>query len=139
MRSFGERVEEEHGKLAPLFVEALDALAGAPDPEAPSESVERLGAAIVAHLAHEDQVYYPALWTLRPEHRGDLERFVAFHRRFRADFEEIVRLARHDPAAAAERLRAFSQSFAKHEVREEEFLRKIEAESPPEQLRTGIS
>jgi hemerythrin len=131
-RSFGERVEEEHGKLAPLFDEALVALANreAQGADSPREAVARLREAIETHLSHEDEVYYPALWTLRPQHREDLERFVAFHRRFLVDFDDIVRLAREDWDAATERLRVFSQSFANHEVREEAFLRKIEAEVP---------
>ena len=104
-RSFGERVEEEHGKLAPLFDEALEALANRDAQRADSarEAVARLREAIEAHLSHEDEVYYPALWTLRPQHREDLERFVAFHRRFLVDFDDIVRLAQEDWAAAAER------------------------------------
>ena len=63
--SFEQRVAEEHRFLSPLFARALSALED--DGLDPSiAALEELRSAVEEHLAQEDQIYYPALWALRP-------------------------------------------------------------------------
>lgn len=128
--AFEYRVAREHEQLEPLFERARDSLAAGTS-SAAFAAMSKLRMALEAHTAQEDRLYYPALWSLCPQHKADLEHFIHSHDRFRGELDEIFRsISGGDLSGAAELFEAFSKSFATHEVYEEELLRKIDAESP---------
>lgn len=125
VEALDRRVTEEHQRLAPLFDAGAAALA-ASDPSAVEAAIATLLRAVDAHLTQEDRMYYPALWTWRPELRGALERFIEAHERFREELQEIAEgLDPADLTVTTERFRSFTRSFAVHEVHEEEFLQNL--------------
>ena len=128
--SLEARVAEEHDQLEPLFEATRVGLARSETSTA-LEAIADLRAALESHTAQEDHLYYPALWSLCPQHKDALQIFIRSHEQFRAELGEIVQcVAGGDLRRAETRFQAFSQSFANHEVYEEELLRKIDAENP---------
>ncbi len=124
-------IAEEHRKLAPLLGAGTRALE-ASDLTAAARSIADLQRAIDLHLTQEDRMYYPALWALRPELRGSLERFIEAHDRFRAELTRIEdSLDSTSLSENAVRFRSFAESFAAHEVHEEKFLRELNEASDP--------
>jgi len=128
IRSIEDRISEEHRRLASFFEHLREAL-GDNDPVAVRLGLDELEAELERHLSQEDQLYYPALSALRPEHRETLAHFVADHDRFRSELEAISRWvgAGEIPRAHA-CFEVLAQGFAAHEVHEEEFLRGLETE-----------
>ncbi len=125
-----ERVAGEHRRLAPFFEATRESLRKRNPGEA-FASLSTLRAELESHTAQEDRLYYPALWSLCPEHKDSLERFIRAHDGFRRDLDEIGReisVGALDRATA--RFEAFSESFAVHEVYEEDLLRTIDEASP---------
>jgi len=127
--SIEQAVAEQHRRLDAMFGEALAAMRGSAPPDEVRDAFERLREALEAHLAQEDQLYYPSLGALRPVHRGLLDGLVAAHDGFRSRLDEIdARLERQDLGEAERALGAFSSAFAVHEASEEQLLRKIDTE-----------
>lgn len=126
-------IAEEHRKLAPLLDAGTRALETS-DARAAARSIADVQRAIDLHLTQEDRMYYPALWALRPELRGSLERFIESHDRFRTELSQIEAGLDTTPLPeTAVRFRAFAESFAAHEVHEERFLRELnESSASPE-------
>ncbi len=133
------RISAEHERLEPLFAAAHRALAGeATDPAL--RALADLRREIETHTAQEDRLYYPALWSLCPEHQERLRRFIQEHERFRGRLAEITRfVTQHELAAAADAFSTFARSFATHEVYEEELLRAIDRSDPWGEDETGAS
>ncbi len=129
-KSLEARVAREHEQLAPLFEATRDALTRG-QAGAVRVPLGRLRAALESHTTQEDQLYYPALWSLCPQRKNALEHFIRSHAGFQSDLDEMMRcLDRDDVSEAASRFDAFYRTFAAHEVYEEELLREIDAESP---------
>jgi hemerythrin-like domain-containing protein len=87
------------------------------------ESIDRLRGSIEAHFSLEDDVFFPALHGLHPEKGRELNALMRDH----VDFlEELSRL--RDGLTTdtlddfAKGYRAFSQSIAEHECREERLV-----------------
>ena len=116
--------------LEPLF-EATRFALGRDEKRLAFDSIAKLRQALEAHTAQEDQLYYPALWSLCPQHKDAFELFIRSHERFRTELDQITRsISAGDLSGAAALFDTFSKSFATHEVYEEDLLRKIDAESP---------
>lgn len=128
--SLEEKVVREHAQLEPLFEATRGALTQGEKGEA-LDAIARLREETNSHTAHEDKLYYPALWSLCPQHKSALEHFIRSHEHFRTDLDQIIRcIVADDLSGAAALFDEFSMSFATHEVYEEELLRKIDEESP---------
>ncbi len=124
------RIAAEHERLQPLFAAAHRALSG--DAASPALSaLAELRRELETHTAQEDRLYYPALWSLCPEHQTRLRRFIQEHERFRSRLAEITHfVTEHQLAAASDAFSTFARSFATHEVYEEELLRSIDHSDP---------
>ena len=128
--SLEARIAREHRQLAPLFDATRRALQ-AGEAGGALRALASLQRAVETHTAQEDQLYYPALWSLCPERKKALELFIRSHARFREELEETAEcLERGDLQAATSHFDGFHRSFSVHEVYEEELLRAIDAESP---------
>ncbi len=123
--SFESRVVEEHRQLGPLFAGVAEALESGTS-QSVREAIGHLRSVLEAHLAQEDQIYYPALSRLYPWTGASLARFSEFHRRFLDEFEAWQRTVENEAStSASEEFRSFRENFARHEVHEEEFLRQV--------------
>ncbi len=84
------------------------------------------------HFEQEDELYYPAIWVLRPSEKPELLGFVEAHQHFRTRLREIE--AHLDREALDEAFRAFAhlaETFAAHEVAEERLLRDLDRQLAP--------
>ena len=122
----GARVFVEHRDLNAILAEVR---ASFDDRDAAAGTLERLADAFDVHFEQEDRLYYPAIWALRRERKDALLGFVRAHEDFRRRLEEISeRLEGNSLGDAEQALEEFAQSFARHEVGEEELLRSLDAE-----------
>ena len=119
-------VASEHRRLESLFRRTRAMLASPWRKPAAAEALERLCAALDGHLAHEDRLYYPPIWVLRPELKDALEALVAAHEDFRRRLGELTAEFRRGEAALAA-FDAFTADFGRHEVAEEGLLARIDA------------
>ena len=119
----------EHRRLDEL----LEALGQAFATESPAERVwevfEQLCGELHRHFEREDQLYFPAIWALRPELKGPMEEFGGRHNWFRDQLRRIGdHLGHRDPEGAAGVLRSFDESFRIHEKLEEQILTGLDTE-----------
>src|SRR5262249_41159909 len=95
----------------------------------------RLRNELEAHLAREDQLYYPAMRAMRPAHRDSLATLISAHDTFRQRLADIeASLADGRPNAAFRRGQSLSKLFAAHEVAEEKMHHEIDQEIRAEDL-----
>jgi hypothetical protein len=94
-----------------------------------SLSLARLQEALEVHFLQEDELYYPAIWALRPGQRERLEACVAVHHQFRDLLRDLCgRATRGELAGALQVFEALAEDFRRHEVREEEVLHALDRE-----------
>jgi hypothetical protein len=82
---------------------------------------------VKSHLFREESLYYPTIWTLRPDYMGPLRLLVDSHAHFRnliGAITECVEKAKHEDAAR--RFEEFTALFEEHEGAEEELLETLE-------------
>jgi hypothetical protein len=126
-----ERLEHEviqqHRRLDTLFSAAREAFVAKRDAAAVSLSLGQLQEALEVHFLQEDELYYPALWALRPQQRDRLEACVAVHQHFRDLLRDLGgRATRGELDGALRVFEALAEDFRRHEVREEEVLHDLE-------------
>lgn len=127
--SYERAIAAEHRRLEAIFAEVMGALREGEPPDAIGDAFAALREAIEAHVDQEDQLYYPALRALRPEHRPAIERLIASHAQFRAHLAEVAALvAGGEVARVGAALEALLRGFAAHEVAEEGMLRALDTE-----------
>ncbi len=125
--SVSTRVAAEHRRLDALFGEFRRAL------ETPGQGVSErfadLREALESHFAQEGDLYYPAIWSLRPDRKLLLEGFIRAHGVFRRDLDQVGgHLDADERAAAGAAFEAFTSAFAQHEVAEEQLLSSLDQE-----------
>jgi iron-sulfur cluster repair protein YtfE (RIC family) len=128
-----ERLEreviEEHRRLDALFSAVREMFVAQRGPAALSSSLGRLQEALEVHFLQEDELYYPAIWALRPEQKARLEACVAVHQQFRDLLRDLEgRTTRGELAGALQVFEALAEDFRRHEVREEEVLHDLDRE-----------
>jgi hypothetical protein len=123
------QVAAEHRQLDTLFAAARAALDG--DEEgAALETLGRLQSRLEAHFEQEDSLYYPTLWTLRPDQKAALLEFVGAHGYFRARLRELLERVQEGSASEAQSLlEEIAGRFAHHEAGEEGVLQLLEREA----------
>lgn len=119
----------QHRELDGLFAALREAFVGRREPAALARCFARLEDALEVHFAQEDELYYPAIWALRPAQRAPLEACVAAHHRFRGLVRDLGgRVSRGEVAGALQVFEALAEDFRRHEVREEELLGALDRE-----------
>jgi hypothetical protein len=122
-------VAAEHGDLECVFAETLRQLRQGAEGPALRVAFARLRNQLEAHLAREDQLYYPAMRALRPGHRDSLATMISAHDTLRQRLAEIeASLARGGADAAFRRVESLCSLFSAHEVAEERMLHEIDRE-----------
>ena len=128
-------VAAEHGDLECVFAETLKQLRQGLEGAALRVTFARLRNELEAHLAREDQLYYPAMRALRPALRDSLATMTSAHDTFRQRLADIeAGLAGGRPDAAFRLVQSLCNLFAAHEVAEEKMLHEIEQEIRVEDL-----
>ena len=117
------RVSNQHRQLNVFYEMLSDALRQGDGGQA-REVFRRLGDALEAHFAMEDEFYFPSLHGLRPDLEAEIAALMDEHQVFRAELQTLARrLEREDGLAEAGRaLEAFVGRLASHEAREERLL-----------------
>jgi hemerythrin len=117
----------EHRALDALFATARESFRQ--EGNALVRALARLEEAMEVHFAQEEELYYPALWSVRPAHRGELEACVTKHPDFRGRLRDVQdRASRGETSGAHLVFEAMVEDFRRHEVHEEQVLRELEAE-----------
>jgi len=119
----------EHRRLEDLF-EALErAFGGDSAANGPWSAFEQLSEELQAHFEQEDQLYFPAIWALRPDLKGSLEEASRRHGWFRDQLRRIGDHLNHDDEqGAAGVFRRLDESFRVHEQFEEQILERLDAD-----------
>lgn len=119
----------EHRRLEDLF-EALErAFAGDSAANGLWSAFEQLSEELQAHFEQEDQLYFPAIWALRPDLKGSLEEASHRHGWFRDQLRRIGdHLSHDDEQGAASVFRRLDESFRVHEHFEEQILERLDAD-----------
>ena len=131
--SQGDSVEHEvlaqHRRLDVLFAEALEAFSSEDPRGAARSALVALRAALETHFDQEGELYYPAIWALRPDLKPELQGFLGAHGQFQILLERIEGMLSGPPLAEARSaLEAFFSAFKAHEVAEEATLATLERE-----------
>jgi hypothetical protein len=122
-------VTAEHGDLECVFAETLRQLRQGAEGPALRVAFARLRNQLEAHLAREDQLYYPAMRALRPGNRDFLATMISAHDTLRQRLAEIeASLAGGGADAAFRGVESLSSLFSAHEVAEERMLHEIDRE-----------
>ena len=122
------RVINEHRRLEDLF-ETLGA-AFADDQPASGlwEPFEHLSEELQTHFEREDRLYFPAIWTLCPELKAELEEASSRHSWFCDQLRIIGDHLGHDDIEGATMVfRQLEKSFGAHEQVEEQILTRLDA------------
>ena len=123
-----DEIAAAHRRLDALFEGAREALARGV-PEAARRVLAELQEALADHFEQEDRLYYPAIGSLRPEHRDSVERFATDHGRFLDQLERVAeRVRARSLADAARAFEDFALDFAGHEAGEEALLEALRVE-----------
>jgi hemerythrin len=122
-------IAAEHRHLGSLFAELRTALDREKANQTAREAFSRLQEGIEAHFQREESLYYPTIWTLRPDLKDSLTGLVETHPQFRerlGAFAEALATAR--PAEANRSLEELADLFSDHERAEELLLQSLDVE-----------
>jgi hypothetical protein len=115
-------IQAAHRQLDDWFETTRAALAGG---EAASACAQ-LRDVLESHFAQEEELYFPALWQLRPEHEQSLRGLITAHASYLGKVDktaEFIGAGRPDEAIAC--FDELQKLFAAHEAEEEETLRAL--------------
>ena len=122
-----QKIAAEHRELD-LLVAEVRALLRRND-SAAGDALADLRVALESHFEREEGPYYPVIWSLRPERKPALMRFIRAHEHFRANMGEVAtQLAAGSAAEAGRVLELFAEQFTLHEREEEAVLRSLDRE-----------
>jgi hypothetical protein len=139
LRRAARQTVEQHEHIDQILGDLRGALDGR-DRERVADVFASYRAAVRAHFTLEEDVFFPALHGLHPEHRVALEALIQDHGEMRTDLETLA--GSLDGAALgpfAARLRDLVERMREHEGREERLVRSVvplregdgEGSSPP--------
>ena len=124
-----QSVAAEHRSIQALFEEMRDAFRRDDGERAARVACARLRAALEAHYAREESLYYPSIWALRPDQKPVLLDLIGSHNQFRAQLDAIASNLEAGALHEAERhLEELAEVFGYHESVEEKLLHSLERE-----------
>ena len=124
------QIATQHRHLGPLCDQIRSALERG-DRGGAHDALHGYEQAIRAHFALEDEMFFPALHGLHPEHGPELEALAAEHVELSADVQGLVdRTALTDLADLARALEAFQHTLREHEAREEKLVTAVRRAQP---------
>ena len=122
-------IAAEHRHLSSLFAETRTALEKADGSHTARTALARLQDGMEAHFQREESLYYPTIWTLRPDLKGSLAGLVETHPQFLERLGAIA--AALEAASFAEAGRYLEELvglFSDHERAEELLLQSLAVE-----------
>lgn len=124
----GEKVKRhvlaEHRHLDTIFAEVRAAF---DKPEAAARALAQLIEALDVHFQQEDDLYYPAVASHRPDLAPRLKAISAGHGVFRDDVERVRSLLERGEIDAARRsFESLARAFEQHETVEEQILAELD-------------
>lgn len=115
-----QAIGAEHLHLEALMAQMEAALRGDSAVEALSTAAEELRGDMESHFEREESLYYPTLWTLRPDLEAELHDLIAAHSGLRAELTDLVDSIRSSNLDRARGLLdGFAVRFSEHEAAEE--------------------
>lgn len=124
-----ESVAAEHRSIEALFEEMRAAFRRDAGERAARVVCARLRAALEAHYAREESLYYPSIWALRPDQKPGLLDLIRSHREFRAQLDAMAGDLEAGALQEAERqFEVLTEVFGYHESAEEKLLHSLERE-----------
>lgn len=125
MRGEERRISSQHKQLGDLFDRILDSVAGG-GPRLALNDFLLFSTALEAHMAVEEDIYFPALHGLRNDVGEELLELVAEHARIRGELPEVQkRLNSGNENDARQALDELAILVGRHERQEEELLARI--------------
>jgi hypothetical protein len=122
-RKMGEQHQHIHGILRDFD----HALADADRPRV-TEVFESYRSALEAHFSLEEEVFFPGLHGLQPQHSAELNALSEDHETFAAALERLADELGHAPLARfARHFRELVDDLGEHELREEQIVRRLSA------------
>ena len=115
-------IQAAHSRLDAWFETTRAALAG----DEAASACAQLRDALETHFAQEEDLYFPTIWQLRPEHEKSLRGLIAGHAVYLEKVDqtaELVSAGRPDEAVAC--FEELQKLFAAHELEEEATLRAV--------------
>jgi hypothetical protein len=124
------QIGEQHALLGEILRALKPAIARGDTPEARS-LIERYRRAIDAHFTLEEDVFFPALHGLHPNHAKELELLGAEHAGFRLQVDRLGSLLDGSLGEFEAKLGSYERELEVHETREERLVRELAAVSRP--------
>jgi iron-sulfur cluster repair protein YtfE (RIC family) len=125
LRRASRQIAEQHKYMRELGQEFEQALREEL-PDKLKDVLRRFSAAMDAHFALEDGVFFPAIHGLHPEQRAELEELSRQHQNFGVELERLHQALEE---GALERFRTafyeLGEGLAEHERREEKVVRSL--------------
>jgi hypothetical protein len=122
LKRASDQIQAQHRRLEPLFEDLSSALAGGSSRDAQTAAF-RLDGAVKAHFLLEEEVVFPAIRGLRPEHQIELEVLVGDHQGLGVGLQTVIdQILKGQLDLAARSLESCRLAIKDHEVREEAFL-----------------
>ncbi len=125
MRSEEQRISSQHRRLNALCREVYARI----EKDGPSLAIDDFllfVTALDAHMAVEEDIFFPALHGLRADAGGELTRFVEVHVELRRAADEVrLLLKAGDQAQAHLALDSLASHISKHEQAEEDLISRI--------------
>jgi len=120
------QIGEQHALLDEILRALRPAIERGDAPEARS-LIERYRRAIEAHFTLEEDVFFPAIHGLHPNHAKELEVLGAEHARFRQQLDRLGALLDNGLGEFEAGLGSYERDLAVHESREERLVRELAA------------
>ena len=122
-------IAAEHRHLSSLFEETRTALEKEDGSQRARAALARLQDGMEAHFQREESLYYPTIWTLRPDLRDSLASLVETHPHFRERLGAITgALDAASFVEAGRYLEELADLFSDHERAEELLLQSLAVE-----------
>jgi iron-sulfur cluster repair protein YtfE (RIC family) len=126
VRRAARQISDQHRHMSELRRRCDEALAGGGGEEL-REALLRYCGALDAHFALEEDVFFPALHGLRPEHTEELDALSREHEVFATRLTALRRCTETESGGdgVVASFQAFAEEMRQHEAREERLVRKI--------------
>ncbi len=122
LKRASDQIQAQHRRLEPLFEDLGSVLEGGSSRDAQTAAF-RLDGAVKAHFLLEEEVVFPAIRGLRPQHQVELEALAADHQSLGAGLQTVIdQILKGQLDLAAASLESCRLAMKDHENREEAFL-----------------
>jgi len=127
LRHTAEQIRAQHRRLEPLFEDLGRVLSGGSNRDAQTAAF-RLDGAVKAHIQLEEEVVFPAIRGLCPEHVAELEALSEDHQGLGVGLQNVIdQILEGQLDLAIQSLESYRLAIKDHESREEAFLHGLDS------------